>query len=351
MKHQKTTDTLAQKFHINQSFKKKKQKLPDGAQLFDLLTNGNRFALAKAITKIENGHVESAAEVNQLMQMAWEADKKAIKIGITGAPGVGKSSLIEALVSHPLQANEKVAIITTDPSSHLSQGSILGDKTRMELGSNHPNCFIRSSPSKGYLGGLNQNCYKTTLLCEAAGYDYILVETVGVGQSEIELNQLVDFNILVLSPAAGDELQGIKRGIMETADMIVINKADGAMINAAKSSVNQYKNASQVLQPKYPELSRLVLAVSAIEGTGIETLWKNINTQIKKITKLGHLKTLRQSQQIYWAKEYLYQKTKRYFEQKIDNSKLSDDTTKSTISPIARADQWFDNFVRKINIE
>jgi LAO/AO transport system kinase len=211
------------------------------------LKSGNRRALAKAITLVEsklNTHREQAQDVlNTLLPETG----KSIRIGITGIPGVGKSTFIEAFGLYLISLGKKVAVLAVDPSSPIRGGSILGDKTRMEMLSREDKAFIRPSPSEGALGGVAQKTRESMLLCEAAGYDVILVETVGVGQSEYEVAAMVDFFLVLMLPNAGDELQGIKRGIMELADALVINKADGESVNLAQQTLIHYKSAFKLL--------------------------------------------------------------------------------------------------------
>ncbi|GAA6135210.1 methylmalonyl Co-A mutase-associated GTPase MeaB [Oceaniserpentilla sp. 4NH20-0058] len=240
------------------------------------IKSGNRRALAKAITLVESKLDNHREQAQDLLNELLPATGKSIRIGITGIPGVGKSTFIEAFGLHLIAQGKKVAVLAVDPSSPLRGGSILGDKTRMELLSREQNAYIRPSPSEGALGGVAQKTRETMLLCEAAGFDVILVETIGVGQSEYEVAAMVDFFLVLMLPNAGDELQGIKRGIMELADALVINKADGESINLAKQTQQHYKNALHLLtsdsfwQPQ-------VKACSAIEKSGIHDVWGMIS--------------------------------------------------------------------------
>ena len=239
------------------------------------LTSGNRRALAKAITLVESkldSHREQAqAVLNQLLPDTG----KSIRIGITGIPGVGKSTFIEAFGLYLIEQGKKVAVLAVDPSSPLRGGSILGDKTRMELLSREENAFIRPSPSEGALGGVAQKTRETMLLCEAAGYDVILVETVGVGQSEYEVAAMVDFFLVLMLPNAGDELQGIKRGIMELADALVINKADGESINLAQQTQSHYQSAFHLMKNS-SFWSPQVKTCSALKKERISDVWQMI---------------------------------------------------------------------------
>lgn len=247
------------------------------------LKSGNRRALAKAITLVESKLDQHREQAQSLLNTLLPDTGNSIRIGITGIPGVGKSTFIEAFGLFLIEQGKKVAVLAVDPSSPIRGGSILGDKTRMELLSREDNAFIRPSPSEGALGGVAQKTRETMLLCEAAGYDVILVETVGVGQSEYEVAAMVDFFLVLMLPNAGDELQGIKRGIMELADALVINKADGESLNLAKQTQTHYKNAFHLLshdsfwQPK-------VQTCSALEKKGINDVW----SMIEEYQQLAH---------------------------------------------------------------
>ena len=239
------------------------------------LKSGNRRALAKAITLVESKLDTHREQAQDILNTLLPETGKSIRIGITGIPGVGKSTFIEAFGLYLISQGKKVAVLAVDPSSPIRGGSILGDKTRMEMLSREENAFIRPSPSEGALGGVAQKTRETMLLCEAAGYDVILVETVGVGQSEYEVAAMVDFFLVLMLPNAGDELQGIKRGIMELADALVINKADGESINLAQQTQTHYKSAFKLLshdsfwQPK-------VQTCSAMEKRAIDDVWSMI---------------------------------------------------------------------------
>src|SRR6185369_13428148 len=234
----------------------------------DLLKQGNRRALAKAITLIESKLDRDRQQAQQVLEALLPHTGNSIRVGITGIPGVGKSTFIETFGLYLLSLGKKVAVLAVDPSSPIAGGSILGDKTRMEELSRRDNAFIRPSPSEGTLGGVAQHTRETMLLCEAAGYDVILVETVGVGQSEYEVAGMVDFFMVLMLPNAGDELQGIKRGIMELADALVINKADGEYTAQAARTRHHYQNALNMFSHTGFWLPR-VLMCSALEHRGI----------------------------------------------------------------------------------
>ncbi len=241
----------------------------------EALKQGNRRALAKAITLVESKLDKHRLEAQQVLDQLLPETGKSIRIGISGIPGVGKSTFIEAFGQHLINLGKKVAVLAVDPSSPLRGGSILGDKTRMEMLSREENAFIRPSPSEGALGGVAQKTRETMLLCEAAGYDVVLVETVGVGQSEYEVAAMVDFFLVLMLPNAGDELQGIKRGIMELADALVINKADGESLNLAKQTQGHYKSAFKLMRQNSFWVPQ-VQTCSALKNERIEDVWQMV---------------------------------------------------------------------------
>ena len=272
----------------------------------DKLTSGNRRALAKAITLVESKLDQHREQSQALLNTLLPNTGNSIRIGITGIPGVGKSTFIEAFGLYLVSQGKKVAVLAVDPSSPIRGGSILGDKTRMELLSREENAFIRPSPSEGALGGVAQKTRETMLLCEAAGYDVILVETVGVGQSEFEVAAMVDFFLVLMLPNAGDELQGIKRGIMELADALVINKADGESINLAAQTQSHYKNAFHLLsndtfwQPK-------VKTCSALQQTGIKEVWDMVCEYESLAKAKGHFEGNRAHQNRDWMQKLIHE--------------------------------------------
>lgn len=265
----------------------------------ELLRNGNRRALAKAITLVESKLDSDRLKAQQLLENLLPSTGKSIRIGITGIPGVGKSTFIEIFGLYLIGLGKRVAVLAVDPSSPIAGGSILGDKTRMEELSRQDHAFIRPSPSEGTLGGVAQRTRETMLLCEAAGYDVILVETVGVGQSEYEVAGMVDFFMVLMLPNAGDELQGIKRGIMELADALVINKADGESLNLAKRTRAHYQSAMHLLRQTTFWTPR-VLTCSARENKNIAEVWGMISDFHVDALKNGSLQDKRSRQARDW---------------------------------------------------
>lgn len=259
------------------TFKKKKQQPLDIQHLAAQIRTGSRLELSRGITLVESSNLEHRAQAQQLLQELLPDTGKSIRIGITGVPGAGKSSFIEAFGTMLAKMGKKVAVLAIDPSSSLSGGSILGDKTRMEELVKQPNAFVRPSPSAGTLGGVHKKTRETMLLCEAAGYDVILIETVGVGQSETYVRGMVDFFLLLVLTGAGDELQGMKKGIMELADTIIVHKADGDNARFAKRTMQEYKQILHFLQPATPGWITRALTVSSLEKKGLDNVWDTIN--------------------------------------------------------------------------
>ncbi|MCR8923371.1 methylmalonyl Co-A mutase-associated GTPase MeaB [Dasania sp. GY-MA-18] len=268
------------------------------------LAEGNRRALAKAITLVESKLDSHREQAQHMLEQLLPKTGNSIRIGITGIPGVGKSTFIETFGLYLIAQGKKVAVLAVDPSSPLEGGSILGDKTRMEMLSRESNAFIRPSPSEGALGGVAQKTRETMLLCEAAGYDVILVETVGVGQSEYEVAGMVDFFMVLMLPNAGDELQGIKKGIMELADALVINKADGDSINLAQQTCRHYKNAMNLLRHN-SFWTPQVLSCSAQLKQGIDAVWGMISNFHIDATNNGAFANKRTQQNKEWMQKLI----------------------------------------------
>jgi LAO/AO transport system kinase len=270
----------------------------DVNSLFDTLAAGDRGALARAITLVESTRADEQATALELLDRC-PAAPETLRIGITGPPGVGKSTLIEAYGMHLIGEGHRVAVLAVDPSSVRNGGSILGDKTRMERLGAQEAAFIRPSPSSGSLGGVARRTREALMLCEAAGYDRILVETVGVGQSELDVDRMTDLNVLLTLPGAGDELQGIKRGIMESADLVVVTKADGDNAARAKTSRLDLQQAVQLLPPRDHGQRPTVMALSAVSGEGVAQLANSVNTLERRLRDQGHI-ALRRSEQGRW---------------------------------------------------
>ncbi|WP_433743038.1 methylmalonyl Co-A mutase-associated GTPase MeaB [Falsibacillus pallidus] len=283
-------------------FKKKTGVQPDVNALVNGVLAKERTSLAKAITLIEsnspNHHSFSQAMLKQLLPHTGNS----VRIGITGVPGAGKSTFIESFGTMLCEMGHRVAVLAVDPSSTMTGGSILGDKTRMEKLVKHPNAFVRPSPSGGTLGGVHRKTRESIAACEAAGYDVILVETVGVGQSEVIVRGMVDFFMLLVLTGAGDELQGMKKGIMELADAIIVNKADGGNIKLAQKTKSEYNQILHFLQPATKGWTTRAYTCSALQYTGIEEIWDIIVSFMESTKKSGVFIGRRQSQ----AKEWLY---------------------------------------------
>ncbi|AKH69653.1 LAO/AO transport system ATPase [Spongiibacter sp. IMCC21906] len=269
------------------------------------LRDGNPRALAKAITLVESKNLAHRGQAQALLEEVLPYSGNSIRIGITGIPGVGKSTFIEAFGLYLLEQGKRVAVLAVDPSSPIAGGSILGDKTRMEMLSRSRDAFIRPSPSEGSLGGVALKTRETMLLCEAAGYDVILVETVGVGQSEYEVASMVDFFMVLMLPNAGDELQGIKKGIMELADALVINKADGESLNYAEQTRRHYQNALHLLRHT-SFWTPQVLTCSSLKNENIEAVWGMISGFQIDATKNGSLQDKRARQAREWMNKLLH---------------------------------------------
>lgn len=261
---------------------------------------GDRRALAQAITLVESTRSDHRADANDLLERLIPHAGNSIRLGISGVPGVGKSTFIEALGNHLIDAGHKVAVLTVDPSSAISGGSILGDKTRMEMLSRRSQAYIRPSPSGGTLGGVTRRSREVLILCEAAGFDVVIVETVGVGQSETSVANMTDMFVLLLLPGGGDELQGIKRGIMELADLILINKADGELQKLAERSAGEYRRALRLLHPRSAGWTVDVRTCSSTDGHGIGEAWEVMQQHNTLLESNGQLVARRADQARDW---------------------------------------------------
>ena len=277
---------------------RKKRKKYSVKEYHDGILAGNRTILSQAITLVESSLPEHYDTAQEIVEKCLQHSSRSIRIGITGVPGAGKSTFIETLGLHITSTGRKLAVLTIDPSSEQTKGSILGDKTRMEELSVHPAAFIRPSPSAGTLGGVARKTRETIILCEAAGFNTILVETVGVGQSETAVHSIVDFFLLLMLAGAGDELQGIKRGIMEMADVIAITKADGNNIFAAEEARLLYQNALHIFPPKPSGLKPDVVTCSALRNEGIKELWELLLKRYLTISDSGYFDLQRNQQAV-----------------------------------------------------
>jgi len=272
----------------------------DNEALAEAVRDGNRRALAQAITLIESTRPDHRAAACDLLERLMPYSGDAIRLGISGVPGVGKSTFIEALGNHVIDVGHRVAVLTVDPSSAISGGSILGDKTRMETLSRRPEAYIRPSPAGRTLGGVTRRSREALILCEAAGFDVVIVETVGVGQSETRVADMTDMFVLLQLPGGGDELQGIKRGIMELADLILINKADDEMKGLAGRSAADYQNALRLLHPRSANWKVEVRTCSARDGAGIAEAWETVLKHRQVHESSGELKARRAAQARDW---------------------------------------------------
>jgi len=330
---------------------KPKNRLAASAYIDGVLA-GDRVLLSRAITIVESNLESDKILAKEIIQAILPHSGKSIRIGITGVPGVGKSTFIEVFGKHLVNESHKVAILSIDPSSQRSKGSILGDKTRMEELANLEEAYIRPSASGDTLGGVANKTGETMLLCEAAGYDVVLIETVGVGQSETAVHGMTDFFLLLMLAGAGDELQGIKKGIMEMADMVVINKADGDNINMSKMAKRQYQNALHIFPQSESGWSPVVSTASAIKNIGIDTVWEEVSKFKKLVDENGYFLKNRNHQQIQWMYNNINEELKNLFygSKNISNKLkvLEKDIVVSKISPVKAAQNILEEFKKSI---
>jgi LAO/AO transport system kinase len=283
--------------------KNTKKKEHNIALLLKGIREGNISLLSQAITLVESALPKHQEKAQELITACLPHSGTAFRLGITGVPGAGKSTFIEALGQHLIQNGHKLAVLAIDPSSERSKGSIMGDKTRMEELAGKPEAYIRPSPSGGTLGGVARKTRETIILCEAAGFDTIFVETVGVGQSETAVHSMVDFFLLIMLAGAGDELQGIKRGIMEMADAIIINKADGNNLQKARRAQAEFANALHLFPPSASGWTPVVKTCSSLYGSGVDEIWDMLEEYQSYVLKNGYMNTRRQEQSKYWMYE------------------------------------------------
>ncbi len=292
---------------LNDWFRKRKERIHslNAESILPELISGNRTALSAAITLVESQLSSDRKEANELIQCCLPHQKKSWRIGITGVPGVGKSTFIESFGKIILEKGLKLAVLAIDPSSNVTGGSILGDKTRMNWLSQQENVFIRPTATGNNLGGVARNTREAIILCEAAGYDVILIETVGVGQSETLVHSMIDFFLLLMLSGAGDELQGIKRGIMEMADAIVITKADGENLLKAKQARSQYANALHLFPAKESQWIATSQICSSLQEEGLDEIWQTIEQFFNLVTVNGWLNHNRKNQELSVLREHL----------------------------------------------
>lgn len=316
-------------------------RAPDPEALAAGVRAGERRALAKAITLVESTRDDDKEAAQRLLERLLPATGRAARVGVSGVPGAGKSTFIEAFGLHLIGVGKRLAVLTVDPSSTRSGGSILGDKTRMQRLSVAPEAFIRPSPSGGSLGGVARRTREAMLVCEAAGYDVVIVETVGVGQSEVAVASMVDFFLVLMLPGAGDELQGIKKGILEIADALAVNKADGDNLPRATRAVADLRAALKLFRPPSPHWTPPVLAVSALEARGMDEVWAAIERHRAVLGASGELLAKRRSQQQAWFWAMLEEGLKQRFLARDDVQKmlpeLEDAVAQARLTPTAAA--------------
>lgn len=309
--------------------------------LADGVRSGDRRPLARAITLVESARAADRPRAEELLAALLPHTGRAMRIGISGAPGVGKSTFIEAFGALVTGEGHKLAVLAVDPSSRRSGGSILGDKTRMETLARNPNAFIRPSPAGTTLGGVARRTREAMLVAEAAGFDVVMVETVGVGQSETAVAEMVDLFVLLIGPGGGDELQGIKRGVMELADIVIVTKADGELKAAAARAASEYAHALHLMRPKYPAVSPDVLQVSSIEGRGLTEAWAAMRTMRAKLDAGGDLSRLRQDQLRRWFWSEVHQSLLEWVEASADArreaARMEDGVASGAVLPPAAA--------------
>jgi len=328
---------------VNPNLRRKERPNLSDTDYIEGILKGDRTTLSLAITMVESNLPEHTQQAQKIIEACLSYTGKSIRIGITGIPGVGKSSFIESIGTYLTQSGHKLAVLAIDPSSERSKGSILGDKTRMETLSAHPHAFIRPSPSAGTLGGVARKTRESILLCEAAGYDIIFVETVGVGQSETTVRSMVDFFLLLILFGAGDELQGIKRGIMEMADLLVITKADGSNIENTQRATAEYKSALHMFPAPESGWTPNVLTCSALKNTGMEQIWQNILDYKEHTAQNGYFDSCRNKQSLFWMNETIKDTLSNSFYGNTEIQKLlirlQDDVLNNKISSFIAAQQ------------
>ena len=326
-------------------------KQMDAGALLDALRAGDRTALARAITVVESTNPKDATMARALIQACLPFSGNSLRVGITGIPGAGKSTLIDRLGMRMVEQGQRVAVLAIDPSSARTGGSILGDKTRMEHLSQHPHAFIRPTATGGTLGGVARRTRETIVLCEAAGYDRILIETVGIGQSELAVDRMTDVNLLLMISGAGDELQGIKRGIMEAADMIVLTKNDGSNKERVRVAITELQQAIQLLPPREHGARSSVVACSAQEDVGVGELEAAVSDLSRALAASGYTASHRREQDRCWMHSTIEERLRERF---YGNARVSEAITRmeadvrtGALSPFDAADELLDRYFGK----
>lgn len=340
--------------NINPALRNRKRIHPENTsttEYVDKILAGDRVFLSRAITLIESRQAKHQEQAQEILTACLPHSGRGIRIGITGTPGVGKSTFIEALGQVFLAEGKKVGVLAIDPSSPISKGSILGDKTRMATLSREERAFIRPSPAGTSLGGVAQKTRETIILCEAAGFDHILLETVGVGQSEVAVHAMTDLFLLLLLPGAGDDLQGIKRGIVEMADLLVINKAEAEREKLARDTQRAYRNALHLYPPKDSGWTPKVAACSALHNVGIPEVRALIQAYFTQVRQHNYLVPKRREQALFWFQETIEQQLQQLFQQDASVQKVLPDirqqVTDEALTPFQGARQLLDIFLQK----
>ncbi len=317
------------------------------------VVSGDRCALAKTITLVESIHPSHRKLSEKILDQLIAYSGNSVRIGITGIPGVGKSTFIESFGMMLVNNKHKLAVLAIDPSSNLSGGSIMADKTRMEKLAAHPNAFIRPSPSGGNLGGVSRMTRETSIICEAAGFDVVIVETVGVGQSEVTVASMVDFFLVLMLAGAGDDLQGIKKGVLEMADALAINKADGDNVLKAKKARKMYETVLHVLSPVSSSWTPPVLTCSATTGSGLEEIWEQIMLHQRKLTGTGELTKNRCKQSVDWMwsliERGLLDCFLNHYSVETEFSRIAESVKCGEISPTEGAEMLLSSFCKYVS--
>lgn len=338
--------------YIGNFYKKNRAKSYTEEEYIAGILDGNTAILSQAITLVESSRPDHRKIAQNIISKALLHTSDSIRIGITGVPGAGKSTFIESFGSLVISKGHKLAVLAIDPSSEKSKGSILGDKTRMETLCNNPDAFIRPSPSGGSLGGVARKTRESIILCEAAGYDVIFIETVGVGQSETAVHSMSDFFLLLMLAGAGDELQGIKRGIMEMSDLIAITKADGNNIDKATLAKALYKNALHLFPPPESGWTPTAVTTSSIEHRGLEEVWEEIQKYFLLTKENGYYNKKRREQAMYWMHETIEEELRDHFFNSHVVSKELDEYQRQVIegrlSSFAAAGQLLEKYLNSI---